>query len=116
MSRVVTVQEVVNAERFAFVPGRNWLVTCDADGTIPLNSRIVAEFVKEPPAELIAAMEALPELLAACKAFMNCGLIVTDGHTTDSKACNCTCRVHPELDAALESARAAIARAEGGAA
>lgn len=115
MSRVITVQEVVNADRFAFVPGRNWLVTCDADGTIPLNSRIVAEFVKEPPAELIAAMEALPQLLAACRSLMDCGIIATAGRTADGKPSNCTCHIHPEFDGVMCLVRSAIAKADSAA-
>lgn len=101
MSRTISVQETIHAERFAFVPGRNWLVTCDADGTIPLNSRIVAEFVKEPPAELVAAMEALPELLAAAKSALS------------ALECNPKFR---ENEPTINALCAAIARAEGGAA
>lgn len=70
----------------------------------------VATVAREPDARLIAAA---PQLLAALKAFANVGLIETAGHTTDDKPSNCTCAVHGELLAALQSAGVAVDKAEG---
>lgn len=41
-----------------------YLVDCDAEGRIPLNARIHAEFKHEPAPSVAALLSAAPELLA----------------------------------------------------
>jgi len=77
-------------------------------------SRIIAKTMDSDTARDDARLiAAAPDLLAACKALMNTGLICTSGTTTDGRPCNCTCDVHPELLAVIDFARAAIAKAGG---
>jgi hypothetical protein len=88
-----------------------------ADGliTVAIAHGPVGEWQKvrtehEANARLIAAA---PDLLEACERFMNCGLLATSGKTTDGKEPNISVYIHPELDAAIENARAAINKAKG---
>lgn len=41
-----------------------YLVDCDAEGAIPLNARIHAEFKREPAPSVASLLSAAPELLA----------------------------------------------------
>ena len=90
-----------------FALARGFIVTARADGSISLNARIVANVLGEDYgnaalAELLRRANSQPDLLAACKRLERAAAYVGGDN--------------PELDDAATDARAAIARAEGGAA